>query len=141
MNQKRRVWLPPDGDPRLIRFQQEAAARFGLTDGATLPAHLEVSGETGRPSGPVETGGWIVREGEPVLEARDALGVVGVFRFGLPAGAWRPEDRSALPAPPGLSWVRGMTAVLSVERPHGDDSFVLWTWESRSGWKADPPKE
>lgn len=140
MNQKRRVWLPPDGDPRLIRFQQEAASRAGVAEGAILPAHLELTVGDGRPAGPVETGGWILHEEEPVLEARDALGRVGFFRFGLPAGARGTAIFPGLPDPPALCWTRGVTAVLSVEKPRGDDSFVLWSWESRRGWKADLPK-
>lgn len=137
MNLKRSAWLPPDGDSRLVRFQQDLSAWGGWSEQPALPPHLELLVGEGRPAGFVGTGGWVLREGEPVVEGFDSLGTVGVFHFGFPSG--QPWVLETLPPPPALTWTKGTTAVLAAEWPQ-DPSFVLWSWESRRGWKGGPPK-
>lgn len=136
MNQKRHVWLPPDGDVRLVRFQQELAAGLGLTNGVSLPPYLELRSPAGRPSGEVRLGGWALVDGEPVLEASDDIGTVGPLRFSLGAVTVGLAD---LHRPPDWRWTRGLTATLEIV-PTGDPAFILWTWANRRGWKSFRPK-
>lgn len=134
MNQKRQVWLPPDGDVRLVRFQQELAEHLGLINGVSLPPHLELPSPTGRPSGEVRLGDWTFYNGEPVLEAWDDKGAVGMVRFSLAQTATSP-GLVDLPRPPDWRWTRGVIATLEITHT-GDPSFILWTWTSRRGWKS-----
>lgn len=140
MNLKRRVWLPPDGDPRLVRFQQDASWSLGLFDGVPAPPHLALSVERPRPTGPVESGDWVFTDEGAVLAAFDAVGPIGRFQLGLPPD---PRDestlRSLLPPPPRWRWTCGVTAILELRWPLGDPSFTEWSWASRRGWRADRP--
>lgn len=140
MNIKRAVWLPPDGDPRLVRFQQDLARLVGLVDGAPLPPHIERL-SVDRPRGVVFFGPWTVVDHEPTLEAWDEGGQFGLVRFGLLDGRrWAAADLAGLPPPPDWRWTKGVTAHLTVRLPEGDPSFTLWSWAARRGWKGDPPK-
>ena len=138
-DQELTVWLPPDGDSRLVRFQEAVALATGRSEAGVLPPHLPC-GASRVPSGPLTLGSWAWEAGLPHLEAWDTWGLVGCFRFVLPGGPpWLDPDRERLPAPPSLVWNRGRLAVLRVHR--SEDGVVLWSWESVSGWKSDRPKE
>lgn len=141
MNIQRSVWLPPDGDPRLVRFQQELSRLVGLPEGAPLPPHLHLSSSMGRPEGVVFLGGWVLSEGEPVVEAWDEEGQIGVVRFSLFRDKpWTTPDLAGLPPPPSWRWTKGVKASLHMSFPDGGNSFILWSWESRRGWKSGQPK-
>lgn len=136
MNLRRRVWLPPDGDVRLIRFQEDLAARIGRPGETSIPPYLQLA--PGRiPRGAVTVEGWGLDGLEPVLGARDADGPVGVVRFGLP---WPTPAPHPLPGPPSWSWSKGRLADLVVETPDGGPGFVLWSWENPCGWRSDQPR-
>lgn len=137
MNQTCSTWLPPDGDVRLVRFQQDVARSVGLPDGLPGPGYLGLLGRT--PTGRLVCGDWTHLEGEPVLEAHDSQGLVGYFHLALGgARPWENADLSALPPAPEWAWNRGVLADLTCE--DSDASFVLWSWSNRRGWKADSPK-
>ena len=74
-------------------------------------------------------------------EALGSDGRFGVFHFVLPSPPWTDQDLGDLPQPPSWQWSRGRLAELNLTWPHGDASFVLWSWRSLTGWKSDPPKE
>jgi len=129
----RHVWLPPDGDPRLVRLQEDAAAALGLPGQAAVPPHLVL--EPGQvPPGPLTLGTWEPRDGELVLPVAGPGGDLGSLRFGLPWTGTRPE---ALPPVPAGVWTRGRLGTLEVETVPGG---VLWSWSKLSGWKSAPAK-
>lgn len=138
MNLRRKVWLPPDGDSRLIRFQEALATEFSRLEWAAVPPYVHL--EERNPHGPVVPGAWVLEAGVPVLEARDEAGLVGVFRFGLPGSPWSAQEFSRLPPPPSWKWERGRLAVLDLTIPRDDAVFALWSWESLTGWRSDRPK-
>lgn len=122
MNQFR-VWLPPDGDHRLLRLQDAVAEVLG-SQGAALPPYLPL----GRvPLGRLLLEDW-VRLPELGLAVRDEEGPLGALRFGLP---WVDEG---LPAVPSWSWVKGRLVDLVIE----GESPVVWTWKNPAGWRALP---
>ena len=141
MNLRVKVWLPPDGDPRLVRLQQAAAESLGCPGRVGVPPYLDLGPGGIRPEGSVETGAWGIDKAELVLEARDSAGPVGLFRFGLAVGGPNPSGQlDRLPAAPCWKWTRGRTGILAVETAAGPGTVILWTWESLSGWKPDRPK-
>jgi hypothetical protein len=138
MNLRQRVWLPPDGDSRLVRFQETLARACGVDPATLVPPYLALLGSEG-PWGPVRAGAWDRSpQEEPVLGATDDRGPVGFFRFDLPPGQEIPT--TSLPPPPAWIWTRGRTATLVLETPQGDRRFILWSWESLAGWRADRPR-
>lgn len=138
MNLRFWVWLPPDGDVRLVRFQQSVANALGHGGLALVPPYLRLDVPGRFPVGPVRVGSWVI-DGDPVLEALDDEGSLGRFRFNLPV----PKEPSAIlercPPAPGWSWTRGRTAWLVLDGCE-DGSFALWSWESLSGWKQPLPR-
>lgn len=142
MNLIRRVWLPPDGDSRLVRFQEELARRANRWEWTAVPPFVHLDNDVEIPVGPVETGSWLLDEGQPVLQALDSGRSMGVFRFGL--ASTRPlieSDLAGLPAPPSWKWTHGRLGVLELTLPQDDAAFALWTWTSLRGWKSGLSKE
>ena len=137
MNVVRRVWLPPDGDHRLTRFQEELTRTTGQEEWSVVPAHLELATDRAAPVGWVSLGPW-TRDGRPTLEAWDALGLAGVFWLGTGLGPLSPVPEG-LVGPPG-KWTRGRVGFLDLTVA-SDGEVVLWTWRSLRGWKPDPTKE
>ncbi len=106
MNLIRRVWLPPDGDSRLVRFQEELARRANRWEWTAVPPFVHLDNDVEIPVGPVETGSWLLDEGQPVLQALDSGRVDG--SFSLWSGFDPSFDRER------LGWVAG-TAFLEVD--------------------------
>ncbi len=140
MNLVRRVWLPPDGDNRLVRFQEELARTVGRAWTAVPPHVVLESGERA-PEGWVAPGSWSWDGGQLVLEAWDAGGRVGAFWFGPPGLPGDEPPRMDLPPPPPWRWTRGRLGFLDVTMPSDDPDFVLWTWRSLRCWKSALPSE
>ena len=141
MNRRPTVWLPPDGDSRLVRFQAAAAGALGIPGLVSMPPYLELTVPGRVPIGAVFLGGWRWESGTFIMAARDDLGSPGVFRMGLgPGRVWNESDLGKLPLTPGWSWTRGRTAWVTVEDRPGPGAFVLWSWEGLSGWRSDHPK-
>ena len=139
MNLRRAVWLPPDGDNRLIHFQQDLARLLARPDWEAVPAHLELTHPEVPPDGAVSLGNWVERSGESVLEGRDSHGTVGVFRFGPDGVTLSTEERLLLPVAPAWVWTKGRLATL--ERVDtGRPGFILWSWQNQRGWKAALPR-
>jgi len=138
MNLSRRVWLPPDGDRRLVRFQDDLVCKTGRMELAAVPPYVHLDPADRIPVGPVEAGSWRLDAGQPVLDALDSRGLLGVFRFGLAWGpVWADDDLASLP-PLRWRWSRGRFAVLELSQP--DPWFALWSWKWQGGWRSGPPK-
>jgi len=138
MNLSHRVWLPPDGDRRLVRFQDDLVRKTGRMELAAVPPFVHLDYPDRIPVGPVEAGSWRLDDGQPILEAHDSRGPVGVFRFGLADGQpWTEDEVASLPPLP-WRWTRGRFAVLEFSQP--DPWFALWSWQWLGGWRSDRPK-
>jgi len=138
MNRRFRVWVPPDGDSRLVRFQAIVAECTGRIELVALPPHLSCEAPGRVPSGPLRLGTWTWVQGVPAIETFDALGSPGSLYLGLPPGRpWTQAEASALPPVPPLAWTRGRLAVLNLEWT--GDRFALWSWEEPCGWRSDRP--
>jgi len=141
MNLIRRVWLPPDGDSRLVRFQETLARVAARLELAAVPPFVHLDSSVRDPAGPVEAGPWRLDRDQPVLDALDAEGLIGVFRFGLPSRqGWSEEDLALLPPPPVWKWTRGRLAVMELTLPQGDAWVALWSWKILSGWRSERPR-
>lgn len=135
-----RVWLPPDGDARLVRFQADVALATGHPEAEILPPYLPCESPAWRPSGPLRLGTWGLTAGVPVLEVWDSSGPVGALRFVLDGEPpWSAGELEQLPSPPSWTWTRGRLATLTIER--SPDGVILWSWAQISGWKSNQPKE
>lgn len=132
MNLRRKVWLPPDGDSRLLHFQEDCAALAGAWEAAAVPPYLAL--DLRGPSGPIRCGAWRFDD-DPGLEASDDLGFLGIFRLALPGSPLFAHPERLPPAPP-WRWTKGRLGFLVLDQPLGDASFLLWSWESLTGWKA-----
>ena len=140
MNCRLRVWVPPHGDSRLVRFQTAAAVALAVPGMTSVPPFLHLDPQDRTPVGKVEVGPWQWAAGEPVLAARDPQGPLGWFCMGLvPGRPWAEGDLATLPAPPVLGWTRGRLAWLNLESD-GSGAVILWSWEPVSGWRSDLPK-
>ena len=140
MNLIRNVWLPPDGDSRLVRFQESLVHETGRMEWAALPPFLVLSSPDRSPVGHVEVDAWILADGQPLLEARDSEGRLGEFFLGLPfPRPWSESELATLPRPPNLVWIRGRLARLELD--WNDDACAVWSWTSLRGWKPALPKE
>lgn len=129
----RRVWLPPDGDRRLVRLQEAVGEALGRPGMAAIPPHLVLDvGQT--VTGPLSLGPWALVEGEVALPVREPRGTVGWLRLGL---AWDGTGAEGLPPVPQDAWTRGRLGTLTWEPVPGG---VLWSWSDLAGWKAALPR-
>jgi hypothetical protein len=136
MNLRQRVWLPPDGDNRLVRLQDSLARACGTDPMTLVPPFLALKAE-GVPVGPLRTGDWRWSADGPLgLGAFDSRGPVGLFVFDLEAV----DAEVAFPLAPGWTWTRGRVATLVLTAPRQGRNYRLWSWEGLSGWKSDHPR-
>lgn len=127
MKKSRWVWLPPQGDVRLLRFQEDVALKVGDTFRA-FPPLLMAPENTPFPTKTelveISLGKWLPREEGPYLE-----GPLPGLKFWL---GWKaPEDWTVFSVPP-YTWQTGRIAYFTWE-PAGNGLF--WSFSSWRPWR------
>jgi len=141
MNLKQRVWLPPDGDSRLVRFQEEVARLTGRIEAGGPPPHLSCAPPDRVPDGPLRLASWQREQGVPVLRTTDDRGCPGALHFVfLSDRPWTDFEMGRLPPPPAWVWTRGRIAWLDLD-VSDEGTVVLWSWTEFSGWRSDHSRE
>lgn len=131
------IWLPPEGDHRLLHFQQDLGRQW--KDPAFQVIFPYLSGDPGAEWPPsileVELKGW-KRNSEGLFLETNVPG--WLFRMAFPLAV--PEtalDPARLPPPPVQGWTRGRLGLLELETSDESWSQVIWKLTRVRPWR--PP--